>query len=433
MVKYLIALIILLNSLLGYGQINQGLWFTDSIFQSISLNPASVPTGNITVRLPEAQFQISQKGPLYSDIIEINNEGTTTINISNATQQAKDDNFYSTYLNVGSLGIGMRFGKSYISLSHDLRLLGHLSYPKDLVELYANGNAQFIGEEISIGPDFQLSLFNQFAVSYSYGNQNIRAGVRLKYLSGIEDVTVENDRINLFTNEDIYQLEFNNNYLINTSSLLRVNDLSDIAFDYDGIEYFDFFGRNSGLAFDLGAEFKLPDGSVLSASILDLGSLSWKEDITNYSSTGMIIYDGVDILDIVRDSSEILLLDSLYNVLDFEETNNDYTSPLPTKIYVGYTHSLNSALQLSYLYFMQSFRGEQMHALSVAANFSVLQNVQLGASYLMTTNNLLNLGLHGKLKLGPIQVIANTGNIFGLIDPKASHHTSGHLGLNLVF
>jgi hypothetical protein len=435
MIRYLLLLLIgvLLFPVSGLAQLDLGTWFSDSLFQKSSINPAHKFSGNFTVSLPNAYFEINQQGPKYGDIVEVNSEGITTINISNTVNSAKENNFYRSFLNVGTIGFGFNAGNSSFTFNHGVKLLAFLSYPKEFVDLYANGNAQFVGQTISIGPDFQVSLLHELALGYSFGNSNFRIGGRVKFLSGLEDVSVKNDRINLFTNEDIYQLEFNNNYLINTSSLLNIEDLSDITFDYDGIDYFDLFSPNNGVAFDLGAEVFFDNGAKLSASIIDIGKISWKENVTNYHSTGEIIFNGIDIVDVIRDTSEILLLDSLYDVLEFQESNVSYSTSLPLKIYLGFSHDINDVIQLSYLYFLQNFNGRKTHAIAVNSNFRLSNTFLIGANYQFRNDNAFNLGIQSMLKLGPIQLFASTGNILGMIRPKSNSFTSAKIGLNLVF
>ena len=385
------------------------------------------------ISLPNVLFEIGQQGPKYSDLIDVNSDGVTNINISNALAAVKDQNYYSTFLNLGSIGIGMNIKKSTFSLSHSVKLLAYLEYPGEFVELYANGNAAFIGQTISIGPDFQLSLYNELALGYSYGNDHFRIGGRIKYLSGIEDVSVANDKISLRTSDDIYQLQFNNDYLINTSSLLRIGDLSDITFEFDGMDVFNFFGSNRGLALDLGGELILKNKKLISFSILNIGRINWSSNVTNYSSSGEIVFGGIDIVDIIRDTSEILLVDSLYNILQFQESNNEYSSNLPLKVYLNYSHYPSSRLQLSYLYFLQFFRGNSIHALALNANFSIGNAFLFGMNYLIRSDAVFNLGLQATLKFGPLQLYANTGNLPGLFDPKSYSFTSGRVGLNLQF
>ena len=82
---------------------------------------------------------------------------------------------------------------------------------------------------------------------------------------------------------------------------------------------------------------------------------------------------------------------------------------------------------------MESNYGYQYPAFTLAANYSLSSLLKVGAAYTVKKGSADNLGLNTAIKLGPIQLIAATDNIFAAFRAKEHNHANVRLGLNLVF
>ena len=115
-------------------------------------------------------------------------------------------------------------------------------------------------------------------------NDNFSIGGRIKYLNGIGNLSTSNSNLFLTTDDDIYQLSLNADYQINASSLLLYNglDAPEEIVQLGGLGLDQVFTSNRGLAFDLGVHLKFDDLDI-ALSVLDIGQITWEENVRNYS------------------------------------------------------------------------------------------------------------------------------------------------------
>ena len=386
----------------------------------------------IKLFLPSVGIGYSQNGPSLYDLIKKDAAGDFFINFTQE-ENLEDLNPYRASLTVNTIGLAVNWKSWNFSIGHAARIIGHLNFPRQTYSLLKDGNAPFIGEEISVGVALQASSFNQYMLGASYGTDIFRIGICGKLLVGSQDVSTEEFGVRLFTDDDIYQLRFNNNYIINTSSLFTFNDLEDFSFDLDRTFINTLFSNNVGFGFDIGMSFKVSENTTVGASIYDVGKIIWKEEATNYNSKGGFSFDGLDIASYIGSETVVELRDSLLNLLKFEETNNSYDSKLPLQFNVSVVHTLNDKLDVEAAFNLATINGSSAYNFRVGALYQFNSYSHLGASYSYNQFEILNLGLSIVSKLGPVQVFARTDNILGVFQPIKNGYTNGYLGINLLF
>lgn len=384
------------------------------------------------VFLPSVSIGFSQNGPSLYDLIKKDAAGDYFINFSQG-DNLEDFNPYRASLSVSTIGFAMNWKNWNFSLGHATRILGHLNFPRDTYSLLKDGNAPFIGQEVSVGVAMQATSFNQYMLGASYGTDIFRIGFRGKLLMGSQDVSTEEFGVRLFTDDDIYQLRFNNNYIINSSSLFTYNDLEDYSFEVDRTVINTLFTRNVGFAFDVGMSFKVAESSTIGVAIYDVGKITWKEDVNNYNSKGGFSFDGLDIANYIGSESVVELRDSLLNLLEFEETNEAYSSKLPLQFNVSLVHSINDQLDLDAAFNLSTINGYSAYNFRVGALYQLSDIAHLGLSYSYNQFEILNLGLSAIGKFGPVQVFARTDNLIGVFQPIKNGYTNGFIGVNLLF
>jgi len=415
------------------GQYNPTSYFLSEIYQQKQTNPAFFQDSGFVLSLPAINFNVNQIGPKYNDIVKQNTEGNYIIDATSLATNSEDENIFRTYLNIPVLNFGFAAKQHNFDFGLSFKLLGLLNYPKELAAVYANGNGPFIGQNINIGPEFQLSLYNEWSFGYAYKKEKLSFGARIKLLNGLEDVSTKDHSINLLTDDDIYRLTFNNDFLINTSSLLDIEDLGNITFNFEGIEDVNFFTSNLGFAFDLGITYKINEKFTASFSVIDIGKINWDENVTNYLSSGAILFDGIDLVSIIRDSTEIILVDTLYNILEFQESNDNYSNSLPIKFYAGLDHRLNDKFSFGYLLFLEMFKGHSFEMIGVNANYAISKRFHIGSSISFNSKSQLGIGLQGSLQAGFFQIYGGTANLLGLVSPKSASRAQATFGINLLF
>jgi len=177
----------------------------------------------------------------------------------------------------------------------------------------------------------------------------------------------------------------------------------------------------------------MDDKLMVSASIIDFGRIKWKNNAKNYTAKGSFDFSGVDLNDAIDDGDAGEgLVDSLENAFDFVESENSYTTMLPTKVYLSARYKAHRFLTVGVLSYLEMYRGEVYNGFAVDATTHLGKVVDFGmtGSYVYRSPNL---GAHLAVKLGPFQIIAASDNLLALVNPTNHHHTTARFGMNLAF
>jgi hypothetical protein len=411
-----------------------GLHFLRNTWQSSKTNPAFLTEQRFHFGLPNLYFNVAHTGPSYNEVVVKNNSGEDVLDISAVIDLLEDDNQLFTNVELETFSTSFGFKNLRLSLSHAVKFNAFMDYPKNLVEVAWNGNAQFVGETVSVGPNFQAFAYNEFAIGGAMKFLNVTGGLRLKFLTGIGDASSSRTDLNIYTDPDVYQLTINSDYQINTSSFFAYDENGDFELDFGRFNTDRLFTNNFGMALDLGATIDLGKIEV-AASVIDLGAIKWNSNITNYSSEGSYTYEGLDISGIVNDDSISFeeTLDTLSEVFGFDETAESYSTMLPTKFYLSGTFKVNDAFEVGGLFYSEAYLGKVYPAFALSANASLGRIISLGAIYSIRNQEYFNIGLNTVIRLGPVQLFAATDNIFAAFQPYDSRNVNARLGLNIVF
>ncbi len=185
----------------------------------------------------------------------------------------KDNNRLGLNMDMGILSAGFRTGKCYHTLDLSMKAGIAMNLPGSLFEFAKNGAA---------GGRTQYDIFNlgakmdsRMEIAYGFSRSvtdNIYVGARLKFLVGMARLSVVMDRMSLEMSEQQWAVSANGS--MTTSGMLAFN----INGDADISDEFMFRGAslsNFGAAADFGVTWKFLKYFTLSASVLDLGFISW--------------------------------------------------------------------------------------------------------------------------------------------------------------
>lgn len=410
--------------------------FTRGSWQASFTNPALIPDANIIVALPGIYGNLHTGNLTYNNLItEVN--GGLQIDFSNAISEMEIENPLNTTFTVETLGLGLRLGGVYLGINHAVKTRFDLNYPKTLAQLIWEGNSQFVDEEISFGPNMLLSSYHELglAAGMEIGDV-VSVGARVKLLSGIANVTTERNDLSLYTDPDIYQTSIHADFLVNTSNAFTFNDFQDFSFnpDFSSLNFGDLFGKNTGIAFDLGATFRI-NKLQIRASAIDIGKINWEDNVNNYSLEGEYNYEGLDVLQDALNGNTgatTSVWDSLQTLYQPMETQASFSSQLPTKFYVSGVYDFSEKLQFGALLHFTSITEDTYSAIALSANYRLNNAIQVGGVYAIKNGSFTNLGVNLLAKAGPVQIMAATDNLFTVINPKDSHTANARVGLNIV-
>lgn len=434
---YIFTLFILFSCSLQAQQ-DLGIHFMEGVWQSTYTNPANVPGHQFVVSLPGFYNHARIDNFTYNDAISTNDQGETFLDIEKVISKMEAENIIRNQADIPTVALGLQINNMFFQLGHRLHFNGYLDYPKELAQVLWQGNAQFVGEVVDIGPDVLTQAYHSFYLGVT-GEiaPGVWLGGRFKVLNGIADLSTSNRELRFLTDEEYYQTTLEANYTLNGSGSIGYNGFSNnsgIDIDNGNFNFEQLFRDNYGLAIDLGVKMQY-DRLTLAFSALDLGSITWREEASNLSLIGRFDYDGLNVLRdaVVEESTTVGIRDSLEAAFSVEESNAIYTTALPAKFYISGAYSLREGMQLGGLVFVERFREKTVPTFGVSMQTRLTNYLSLGGLYSFTDQEPFRLGANMALNLGPVQVMAATDNLltaFQLEDSKAANF---RLGLNLVF
>ena len=414
-----------------------GLHFMDNVWQVNHTNPAKAPDQKVIFSFPSAYGNFTHSALSYNNLVSTNAEGLTVLNSKQLLANLEDQNYLNFQGSGESFNLAISVLNMQFSLHHAVKLNGVFSYPKSLVELAFEGNAPFIGQEVDIAPSFNLLAYNEIGLGFNARLAKLHVGGRIKTLTGIATLYSNQASIKLNTDEEIYQLGVSSDYQINAAGLLSVNiDGSDFSTDFrDDFTFGELLKSNRGWAIDLGAQYKVSDKLTVAASVVDLGFIRWKENAANLTSKGNFEFSGFDIDNFINEDEVTLSanVDSLFNTFNFVQTNEAFTTALPSKIYLSGTYQVVPLFRAGALAYLENQKGKTFKAFALNGTLTLGRIFHLGAVYSIYNRSYSNVGLNFQLKLGPVQFFGASDNIFAISRPANSRGTNGRFGLNLVF
>ncbi|MBK7872539.1 MAG: hypothetical protein IPJ74_18595 [Saprospiraceae bacterium] len=358
MKKILIHFILITSVLSLNAQEELGTHLLRGVWQANKTNPALLPEGRFVIGLPGVYNNLNITNITYNDLVVKEENGATILDIDNAISKLENNNKIRENLEIETLSLGVKFGKTFLSIGHSVKFNAFLDYPKTLPQLIWQGNAQFLRQNVDFSSDLQLFGYNEFYLGAAFQiMENLTIGGRAKWLSGFGDVSTDRNKLNLFTNEEAYQLTLDADFRVNSTGSIRYDGLRDLTVNYDFASFKgeQLFNQNNGVAFDFGANLKL--GNLdLAASVLDVGGkINWEEDVQNYSLNGIYEYKGLDVAqDLLEDETNLgNALDTLLELYDFVETNNTYSTQLPLRYYFSGSYQLNETWRFGGFFIMK--------------------------------------------------------------------------------
>ena len=410
--------------------------------QRIFQNPAFIPDQKFFIGIPVLSgVQSAYANPFsYNDIIDRDSYDSITFKVENfLVKIAKNDQLrlYSN-LDILSMGTHISNGRFFIGFSVRERLSQHIMIPENLGNLLWYGNAapQFFGKHVNIAPSVNVTAFDEWGASFSgYAmNRKMTWGGRLKYLSGRINTTTKKAEFDLFTDTSTYKIQIRSDFELRTSGI-------------DDIEHYMnqrvsslVFPGNNGFGVDLGLTYQFNDHIGISASVLDIGFITWKSNTMTFISHDPgkeFAFDGLSLTDFVEmlgnlDTFGRKLTDSILDLIHIDTVyGRKYTSWLPVRYNIGGSYSINEHHRINLLLNGISCANHFYPALSVSYYYQLPRLLGLMVSYNLYNNQFTNIGAGLSINAGPVQLYAITDNLPGLIFYHTTNSSSIQFGINI--
>ncbi len=297
--RFLLYLTLILIGRFCVGQNMQIAYDFDRLPQTLMLNPGAEIDFDRHYGVPLLsnlyfQFGASNSGVTYNSIVQGSNSFNDILtNLNNQNPSSSDIYVLNQQWELFNIGFRMRDTRHYLSFGMYQEANGFGRHPKDLTDLFFNGNDQN-GDGIPETEDpydlSQLNLIGELIGVWHVGinkkvNDQLTLGGRLKFYSGALSLQSK-------SNKGVYSLSqipfgfehvfrsmnigVNSSGLINNEGVSILGDNSEIFANLLGA------GGNYGLGIDFGFTLQAENDLTFTASIRDLGFINFSADVTTY-------------------------------------------------------------------------------------------------------------------------------------------------------
>ena len=358
-------------------------------------------------------------------------EARTNINDNLAHITANLDS--RSQLNVNNrielLGIGFKLGDGFVNIGANQSVNFTMDIPYQLFDILFSGGGSVTNLDLN---EFDLEVLarTDFYLGYqhSFLEDRLTLGVKAKYIYGQQHAYI--DRINL-------KLENDGPYRINAVTDILVRSSGPSAFEnFDSGQIMELaLPNNTGFAFDFGAHYKIDDHFDVSASLLDLGSITYNDNNRDYISQGDFEFEGID-FDLSQDDFGQVLedaTDSIEAAFNFrEEDGNVYSRDLMRRAFVSVNYHINDKHSFGALFHTRIWNGEYFNDYGVNYVGRLSKIFQFTTGYSLINGTQHNIGAGFDLKLGAFQLYLMTDNALAA-DYSSVQTTNFRFGINLTF
>lgn len=432
-------------------QRNLTLYNMQTLPQAMSVNPAFSPKANVFINIPLGMQSIgfTTNGFNVSELLVKNAQDSLVINNSEDFfngMHANANNFIGLRMRNELFGFGFRVKKNYFTFNVVNNFSYELGFTSDFMRFLLAGNG---GALLGRRADFDgTGIYAKDYMSYALGynrevDDKLTVGGRIKFLSGIADVTTDKTTFGLTTGVGATSLAVDGAAVIKSSNAFafipsKKDSLDTTSFDPMSLMNNAYNFSNFGMAFDLGATYKINDKISVNASIIDLGWITWKTNNKNYNLKAFnYTFDGLDVSKSITDTSVNAfetLQDTLGEIFKTEETTESYSTGLATRFYIGGNYKANDYFSFGALWFNRFIRNEYRSGLVLSTTATIKNWLSASLNYGVFGGAYNNLGFGLSIKPGPFQIYFMTDNIMALpmFNPGGSQNASVSMGMSIL-
>lgn len=265
---------------------------------------------------------------------------------------------------------------------------------------------------------------------YSDGDKLIRAGGRVKLLSGLAAAYFHTDELEYsFTNNRFFNVHASNVQFAHSFSLEGIEGNFNPLTDFGKVNI-----RNTGLGLDLGATYEFQPGengykARLGISILDLGGIGFEQSAESQDFTGSVLdYDLAEFK-----ANGVLDFDSIMaREFEFNDGNTRFRMALPTAISLQGDFRVNDKLSVSVIPYLAVKRPRKANHVHQISNLAVIPRFEgkwwgVGIPVSVWGDKQTTVG--ATVRLGPF--IAGSSTLFNFLTNRFVKSADVHFGLSI--
>ncbi len=441
----------LLSALFVFGlspliaQRNLALYNLPGVPQSQTMNVGRMPDYNFHLSLPvisNINLGASSSGFSANDIKNINfdDQGENPdgsffeTDFSDFINQVGPYNTLGFDFNTTILDAGFRVGRGYIGLQGTEHVQSFLGYAESLFTSF-NEIQGLTPEDFENGPRRYtvngtfLNFNHHRTLGASYTHEiipgKLSAGLRAKMAIGVGRAWTRNENFSIVGDYQQGILGLEGNVGLILAGLPAAFDSTQ------GIGTYLKGTGNKGIAVDLGAQYRVTDKIEVFASLVNLGQIVWKNNITEYGYS-------TKYLDFYANQPEAAE-EALDQVIDFVTTPEktkylgQIKSPLPMYVYAGGNYHFNKTFTAGAMVNLERLDGFNYWNFTLNGRANVGRVLQVGATLAQVQGVGFQVGAGAAINLGPLQIYAASDNVASVVNLGNARNAQVNVGINLVF
>ena len=466
--KRIIFVLFFATCCVSFAQNKQLLYGFTEIPQSILLNPGAQVENDWYVGIPFMSHVHANFGMTGVTVYDIFADDDKDFNskLERAIYAMKDTDYFALNQQYDLFSGGFAFGNSfekdkYLSFGMYQESNAFIYFPKDYAILAYEGNHNNLNRIFDLS-DLNMSaeLLTVFHLGFNKKvNNKFTYGIRGKIYSSIFDIKSTNNRGTFITTEgedNFLKHDFILDLEVQTAGIKSFLDdeNTDVGKDMNKLIGKALFGGNLGLGVDIGFSYNLTEQWTLDASIQDIGFISYKKDVENFSLDENLTYEGINPL--FQESDEGQTAEEYWDEVatDFEDlfevdtTYSKYTTARPIKLNAALQYAFGkksdkdcNCLQANEEYqnrvgahlFLMKRPKKPQAALTAFYYRKLFTGLGVKASYTLDAFSYSNLGLALSANISNINFYIAADNLLKYQNLAKAQSVSLQLGFNYIF
>lgn len=400
-------------------------------------NPAVTPQSRWLVFLPDLYAEYSTNAGSPDAYLQSLGNGRL-VNPDALIQQSETAPYLLLQSRVRVAGLVHQRNRISLGVQWQYRAWSDLTLPRDLIALLWNGNQQFLGQTISVGPALQGISWSEIGVQAGYHGTHWNFGLRLKYLNGVAVFQTTDPGINLSFGSGPFTWNVNSSWAARGVGLPSYLGADSIASSRLGTSLDQLssplgsFGGNHGVALDAGIVFQPAEGLRFHAGVSDLGRITWTKDAREYRTPASLQFSGIVIEDLFNSEDQDLegILDSLTRQLNVSSTSANFNTSIPFQWQIGFQWT-REKWTLGWNGLGQHWQGRSLIQASLMGQWRWKPWLQPGVLLGYRRDAFPQWGCLLRSELGPVVVQAGTDNLPGLLVIRKSARPNVWLSVHL--
>lgn len=396
--------------------------------QSSVSNASYIPPyeAHFHLLLPATHVWVGNSAFRWNDFVKERTDGSFSLDFDEAIGKMKNRNNLIMGLRYEPLSFGFRFGRSYLSLTSQVRTEVFLQYPASMFNLLNDGVNAFTGNSVDFGETRFLAVaWMEHSIGYARNfNEMISAGIRLKFINGLAGVHLAKNETTLSRSSSSSDFSLMSNLVLNAS--YPVEGTISIPGNY-------------GFGVDFGIKVSPVEELDLVAGFNDLGRINWKANLQNFSASDNAIFrfSGLNLNELFSNDSDFesgfeTVSDSLSGYFDFNEFEASFKTSLPFNFHAGGMYRFTERDQAGFIMNFNLLENQVKPSASLLYQHNFGNVFALSTSLSYHNQHFANIGLGYSLNLGFFQMYMLSGNILSSFLYRKVYNAGVKFGFNFL-